>query len=882
MKNKIILNLLKQFRKHVKVPQVMFPVSKFWESCSEFYPKLLRFSMNRTSRLAGRARIGLNFITFLQKLNKHHGPTYTVKWMKACSVCLQKYLGGERLKSLRHIEKNLPLPALINGLPVYINKQDRQFIREGNTGVIRFWLTLFAFYRILSIPGVLKLTSITEKFNGDSSFLENTIDNVRNGKEDALWSLRRKFGKSNLAPKYIALSFSASPSSKLSWKGILVDLALLLGLPVNNGKFKTNEGPIIYKNIQSYLRIISLKSDIWEFNSNIHRLETLAIKASNLGLLRTKDSVEGSGLSQLSLKEEAAGKVRVFALMDSITQSVLKPLHEALFKVLQSLPNDGTFDQEASARRCVEKSLKYNCAYSFDLSSATDRLPVNLTAAILSYLFDNPGLGEAWTKILIERTYYFNHSQLDKYSNQNIGYAYDGLKYEVGQPMGALSSWAGLAITHHFILQQCANNLNKVYEVKENGFVIRNEWYDKYEILGDDIVIFDHDIAQEYLRLMKLYGLEINLSKSILSPNNTAFEFAKRTYIGGNNVSAIPIKMFFTSLGVTGRIMLAWTALNAYRSDSISVISTLLSRNTSNSSFKNLSFEALGTLSLLSNQGLIERKVVVDSVVDPKKGLKFDLDDIESFNVPSKSILDLTIKTINGIKVEETLPGAESRRKWSNYLEPFLVKNNLQLALKKLQQNLWLEKSVGYTGSIAWVDTTLFKDLLNRPENKDFNWSRNIPIGKCGCEWVKSHYAHPFDLAFLRNELENVFYYNLTKGYKVTLETLLAEIQLEVYLDSKSTTHSIETSFTRLTDVELEILKYELTLKKDKLAQKTLVIEDSNIAASIVKGFLTSKRTYWESMQNFLSLKLNSLKPLLPRRKYIPIKRANDGKAKKA
>jgi len=33
------------------------------------------------------------------------------------------------------------------------------------------------------------------------------------------------------------------------------------------------------------------------------------------------------------------------------------------------------------------------------------------------------------------------------------------LRYAVGQPMGALSSWAGLAITHHFLVQLCAYRL---------------------------------------------------------------------------------------------------------------------------------------------------------------------------------------------------------------------------------------------------------------------------------------------------------------------------------------------------------------------------------------------------------------------------------------
>jgi hypothetical protein len=59
---------------------------------------------------------------------------------------------------------------------------------------------------------------------------------------------------------------------------------------------------------------------------------------------------------QLSIKEEAAGKLRVFALVDIWTQSVLKPIHDSLFYFLKSLPNDSTFNQRAAVKRCFTKA----------------------------------------------------------------------------------------------------------------------------------------------------------------------------------------------------------------------------------------------------------------------------------------------------------------------------------------------------------------------------------------------------------------------------------------------------------------------------------------------------------------------------------------------
>jgi hypothetical protein len=102
-----------------------------------------------------------------------------------------------------------------------------------------------------------------------------------------------------------------------------------------------------------------------------------------------------SPVGPFAIKREAAGKIRVFALVDSITQSVMKPVHLGLFKILRSLPNDGTFDQDTSVTRCSIKAMQYGQAFSFDLSAATDRLPVRLTASIIESIFKIEGLGLA-------------------------------------------------------------------------------------------------------------------------------------------------------------------------------------------------------------------------------------------------------------------------------------------------------------------------------------------------------------------------------------------------------------------------------------------------------------------------------------------------------
>jgi hypothetical protein len=94
-------------------------------------------------------------------------------------------------------------------------------------------------------------------------------------------------------------------------------------------------------------------------------------------------------------------------------------------------------------------------------------------------------------------------------------------------------------------------------------------------------VIFDPIVSSEYLKIMEQLGVGINLLKSIVSDNLPVFEFAKRTYYKGTNVSAVPVKMFFTSRGLSGRVNLSYLALNAYRLDSLSMINYLLAKDPS-------------------------------------------------------------------------------------------------------------------------------------------------------------------------------------------------------------------------------------------------------------------------------------------------------------
>jgi hypothetical protein len=234
-----------------------------------------------------------------------------------------------------------------------------------------------------------------------------------------------------------------------------------------------------------------------------------------------------TALGALGFKFEP-GKIRVFAMVDALTQALMQPLHLWIFKRLKGIGQDGTFDQYSPLEKLVKRmdDPKKTWIASYDLSAATDRLPLSLQMMLLEVL-GSAAFAKHWGNLLVGRSY-----RLPKVAKSwNLGFS--SVRYAVGQPMGALSSWAMLALTHHAIVQLAAARTSKKYKLEG--------WFKDYAVLGDDVVIADKAVAQEYLVLMNLIGVEIGLAKSLVSPQGT-FEFAKRTYFQGQDVSPVSLQ----------------------------------------------------------------------------------------------------------------------------------------------------------------------------------------------------------------------------------------------------------------------------------------------------------------------------------------------------
>jgi hypothetical protein len=255
------------------------------------------------------------------------------------------------------------------------------------------------------------------------------------------------------------------------------------------------------------------------------------------------------GLGKLGYKIEPAGKIRVFAMVDSLTQCVMKPLHDLLFSILRRLETDGTFNQMKPAERLI--SLGYRNFWSLDLSSATDRFPLALQQVVLSALI-GPRLARLWASILVER-YYLTPRPPEGVRGPE---ADTPLVYGAGQPMGALTSWAAFSLCHHCLVQYAAYRA-----LGSHGF------FKEYALLGDDIVIANGKVAMEYMLTLREIGVEFGLAKSLISSTG-GFEFAKRTFANGKDVSGISLlavgiakadptvlEQILTRFGVSGTLM---------------------------------------------------------------------------------------------------------------------------------------------------------------------------------------------------------------------------------------------------------------------------------------------------------------------------------------
>lgn len=477
---------------------------------STFARMLGAIGMRRT---VARVRSILIFVNKCKALYKTQGVKGLTIYLKALTSLFQQALGGFKLYDCTELKARPGRTR--SGFPRWILAQDRALIRAGHAKVATFYVMLFWLYRVLEFPGKLKLNTITDGFKGHME---------QGGIYFRLISFIPAFVK--MLNKFI----KDSKIRPLESRGISPSPIIKSAPGTAGGQVSTNTFVLATSAVN--LRQKGLSDCVEYFikyfskGTKIPYPGLMAVFQGACSLpLGVIPSLQGE-VGRLGFKDEPAGKVRVFAMVDAWTQWVLAPFHEFLFDILRSIPEDGTFDQ---LRPVKEKAATVNQAYSLDLSAATDRLPMSVQIALFACLV-NKEFAVEWARLLVGRKYV-------AFTNKYGGLA-TAVSYGVGQPMGALSSWASLALTHHLLVQ---------FAAWEAGVVPAGTWFTGYAVLGDDLVIFDQRVKVAYLRLLDALGVECGIAKSLLSSDGSAIEFAKRIFYKGVDITPPSIVEFLAA-----------------------------------------------------------------------------------------------------------------------------------------------------------------------------------------------------------------------------------------------------------------------------------------------------------------------------------------------
>jgi hypothetical protein len=401
------------------------------------------------------------------RLLLHNGQPYVIKYMKAARNAVYKYVSKNSLTNVENVK------LTHDGIPTFLQGWI-PLLRARNKRAIQVVISLLSIGRLFTSVGTLRTDTITSPYTGkDTTEVISDLVIESFVKEHNLF-----VGETDIEDPSFYIRSSTGPSGPA------------MASVVKEAK---DMQPDLYDLVSYFLTDITKEVLDKCREPNVTNHPNLEKLCSN------------SSMRKITVVEDKEGKDRVIAIFDYWSQLCLKPLHHSLMSRIRSLDRDATYDQAKVKRTMINNQGPF---YSLDLSSATDRMPAVLQQRLLSKMLGNEERAMKYMQLL-------NSTPFDIKGNDTK------ISYSVGQPMGAYSSWALMALCHHLI----------VYSSLVKG--------DDYILLGDDLVISGHSSSKLYKEKVHDLGMEINLSKTIESMDS--FEFAKRFFIQGQELSPLPI-----------------------------------------------------------------------------------------------------------------------------------------------------------------------------------------------------------------------------------------------------------------------------------------------------------------------------------------------------
>jgi len=461
-------------------------------------------------------------LKYIYHLYQSKGPEFVIRYLKASHESLENLVFKQGL-TLQH--EKISIGKDKDQWPRWLGLGLKsKVLNHNDIESIRFAFTLCSLRRLITIPTFTNLTSITSPPSFNSDTLQYIREETREeAKLRSKHLLKPVIGSVLEDPDEGVVVTTPTPQLEVSMKsgpnGISFfsfpyDRAAIVGSPMEEKLF--NFSSIFY----------SGSIDDW-FEEKLEPYEPLVDLNRQLFQGKISLTFEGGKL-----------KPRVFAMVDSFTQTLLRPFHKVLMNMLKDIPEDCTFHHDKVPQ--IAKNL-YSCGHTFygyaDLSNASDAIPKELYRDAGNDMCS--GLGDAWVSVF-DRDFSVPKSVLKFWKTDQPTKNF--VRYNTGQPMGALSSWPFMAYVHHRIVWA--------------AFKGRNKSRGQYLILGDDVVIFDRPAYTKYCELLEELGVPYTNNVSTVG-----FEFAKRVFFQGHEITGAYTSALWASRNMPEVFAMEWRTL---------------------------------------------------------------------------------------------------------------------------------------------------------------------------------------------------------------------------------------------------------------------------------------------------------------------------------
>lgn len=297
--------------------------------------------------------VRIAFDEYATKLNhqfSHRGGRKTIAEAKLLRLCFTRFIAGSPITAK---EAGIYLDS--RGLPSKKYPRLVDLCNRGDSDSLRSLLTILTVTRNIRLPVVLNTKPITDTWSGS----------IPNNWETLKSPILNRLGASKRACRWS--SFHVSGKSGPNGQAIMSSMMDLAALEPHQDyleALKNWAGPALGNRIDALY-------DYADFTPKYEILGKCSFRWKDIQLPR-----------KLSLLSDYEGKTRTIGIGDYWTQTSLRPLHDHLNKILRGIEEDCTFDHQ-SFRSKLPKSGPF---YSFDLTNATDRFPLEFQKTIISWI----------------------------------------------------------------------------------------------------------------------------------------------------------------------------------------------------------------------------------------------------------------------------------------------------------------------------------------------------------------------------------------------------------------------------------------------------------------------------------------------------------------